>query len=124
MDNDRVKRIDQAMTDWREDVKTHYIDVPVQPRPKPSGECANCHKRPATQFWTGEGGSLAFSHGMYQSWCLPCVLRAQLEYAKERAEAIPELERELAELDTVEGVNSPTHTDTKGPGTLTSASAP
>ncbi len=76
--------------------ETHYIDIPAQPLPKPSGECVNCHQRPATALWIGEGGSLAFAHGHYQSWCEPCVLRAQLNYAKERAKAIPELERELA----------------------------
>jgi hypothetical protein len=102
MDKDRVKRVDQAMTDWREDVKAHYIDMSAQPLPKPSGECVNCHQRPATQFWVGEGGALAYVRGHYESWCEPCVLQAQLDYAKERAEAIPGLERELAELDTTE----------------------
>lgn len=81
-----------------------YVDVPAQPLPEPSGECVNCHQRPATMFWIGEEGLLAFSHGYHESWCELCVLRAQLDCAKERAEAIPELERELAAaLGTVEG---------------------
>ena len=77
--------------------------VPAQPLPEPSGDCANCGQRPATQFWVGEGGMLAYTHGHYQSWCEPCVLQAQLDYARERAEAIPDLERQLAALDAVNG---------------------
>ncbi len=78
---------------------TIYANIPAQPLPEPSGECSNCHQRPATVFWTGEGGSLAFVHGCYESWCKPCTLKAQLDYARERAAAIPELERELAAHD-------------------------
>ena len=75
--------------------ETTYIEIPMRPLPKPSGTCSNCHERPATEFWVGEGGSLAYVHGQYESWCKPCVLQAQLDYAKERAGAIPDLERKL-----------------------------
>jgi hypothetical protein len=64
--------------------------------PEPSGDCANCHQRPATERWTSEGGTLALVHGGIEFWCKPCCLQAQLDYARERAAAIPELERELA----------------------------
>lgn len=57
--------------------------------------CANCQERPGTEIWVSEGGVLAFVHGMSQKWCKPCVLRAQLEYAREAAGRIPQLELEL-----------------------------
>ena len=59
------------------------------------GLCENCHKRPATEDWTGEGGILAFVHGMYSRWCSVCVLRTQIKFAYERKDTIPQLEKEL-----------------------------
>ncbi len=67
--------------------------------PQPSGDCANCHQRPATELWIGEGGTLALVHGHYEFWCKFCCLQFALNYARERAAAIPELERELAALN-------------------------
>ena len=61
--------------------------------------CAKCQKRPGTETWVAEGGALAYVHGMSQWWCRRCVLEAQLEHAHERAAAIPELERQLQDLD-------------------------
>lgn len=58
--------------------------------------CGNCQQRPATKIWTGDGGSLAYIHGFYSRWCEQCVLEAQLVYARQQAERIPELERQLA----------------------------
>lgn len=63
----------------------------------PCSTCQNCHSRPATVNWTGEGGTMDFIHGQYQRWCELCALRAQLKHAQERAAAIPELERRIAE---------------------------
>ncbi len=83
--------------------ETLYIDVPAQALPQPSGDCRNCGQRPATELWIGDGGSLAFVHGHYQPWCKPCTLQVQLDHARKRAKAIPELERELAVLIVVEG---------------------
>ena len=80
----------------------NYVSVPSQPLPQPEGDCRNCGQRPATVFWIGEGGSLAFSHGHYQSWCQLCSVQAQLKYARERTVAIPALERELAALSAEE----------------------
>ena len=74
------------------------ITVDSQPIEEPSGDCRNCGKRLATVRWIGEGGSLALSHGHWASWCEQCALERQLEYAKERAESIPDLERRLKRL--------------------------
>ena len=50
----------------------------------------------ATQFYVDSGGWLEYAHGMYQQWCEHCVLEAQLDHARARAAAIPELEAKLA----------------------------
>lgn len=63
---------------------------------KPDGTCRKCNERPATEMWSE--GALAAMHGAYAFWCKVCVLTAQLEHARERAAAIPELEQQLAEL--------------------------
>jgi len=69
---------------------------------QPSGTCQNCQQRPATTFWTGTEGTLAFVHGMYQQWCMVCCLKEQLRYAREQAARIPEIEAHLAQLETKE----------------------
>jgi len=61
--------------------------------------CANCKTRKATMDWVGEGGVLAWTHGMYTRWCEYCATEAQLKYARERAAAIPELEAKLKALE-------------------------
>lgn len=61
---------------------------------KPSGVCAVCKDRPATQMWA-EGGVLGATHGMYEFRCKRCCLKEQLAYARKMAEEIPRLEREL-----------------------------
>jgi hypothetical protein len=67
-------------------------------RPKPSdGSCRNCGERPGTEKYSASGGALDFIHGSYQMWCRVCVLEAQLSHARERAAAIPDLERQLQE---------------------------
>ena len=60
--------------------------------------CQNCKKRKATQNWVGKGGMLDFAHGMYQRWCNYCTTEAQLEYAREIAKTIPELEKKMKKL--------------------------
>lgn len=77
-----------------------YIDVPSQQIPEPTGDCQNCHQRLATEYWVGDGGTLAFARGYYQFWCKRCALSVELSHAKERAQAVSDLERELAALDT------------------------
>ena len=60
--------------------------------------CANCQSRPAEIDWVGEGGTLAWVHGMFSRWCLRCATEAQLKHARETAARIPELEQKLAGL--------------------------
>lgn len=54
--------------------------------------CANCKKREGTVKW---GDALSLSHGFAQMWCHVCALEAQIAFAEERAEALPELRRRL-----------------------------
>lgn len=60
--------------------------------------CQNCNKREETENWVGDGGTLAFIRGYTEKWCKICCLEAQLKHAKERADAIPHIEKELNEL--------------------------
>ena len=60
--------------------------------------CDRCHERPATGMWLGDGNVISAIHGAHWWWCERCMLEAQLENARERAAAIPDLERRLAEL--------------------------
>jgi hypothetical protein len=60
--------------------------------------CAKCATRPATEWWTGEGGTLAAVHGFYEARCVQCCVEEQLEYARKLAATIPELEAKLIEL--------------------------
>lgn len=60
--------------------------------------CQNCGQREGTENWVGEGGTMAFIHGMHQCWCKICCCEAQLEYARKLAATIPELEVKLAAL--------------------------
>jgi hypothetical protein len=62
------------------------------------GTCPNCGKRPGTLEWVGEGGTLAFVHGMSQLWCEICCLKTQLIHFRAMASKIPETEARLAEL--------------------------
>lgn len=59
--------------------------------------CQNCHERIATVDWAGDGGVMSYVHGQYQRWCKLCALKAQLDHARERAAAIPDLVRRIAE---------------------------
>lgn len=54
--------------------------------------------RPATLIWTGDGGFLAFNHGMYEFWCEVCALEVQVAHARDAAARLPELEQRLAAL--------------------------
>lgn len=67
-----------------------------------TGTCANCGKHKATTHWVRTGGILDLVHGAYEDWCECCCLKFQLEYAKERAAAIPDIERKLAEVQCEE----------------------
>jgi hypothetical protein len=60
--------------------------------------CQHCRRRPSTTKWVGNGGALDLVHGFYQLWCDFCATTAQLEYAREAAARVPELEAKLATL--------------------------
>lgn len=60
--------------------------------------CAKCNKRPATDWWAGDGGMIGAVHGCVAPWCKVCCLEEQLTYARNAAQRIPELEAELAAL--------------------------
>lgn len=60
--------------------------------PPPGKRCDECDERPATIRW---GTELEVTHGMFSWRCRVCALEAQVEHARERAAALPELERRL-----------------------------
>lgn len=60
--------------------------------------CAKCGKRPGTLDWVGEGGALAYVHGMSVRWCELCATTEQLKYARARATEIPLLEKRVRDL--------------------------
>ena len=63
---------------------------------KIEGLCENCHERPATLIWVGEGGSLAMSRDYMQSvWCKKCALTEQIAYAEVAVSRLETLKRKL-----------------------------
>jgi hypothetical protein len=65
---------------------------------RPSGTCRNCQKRSATEWWTEDGGTLAFVHGMGQPWCRHCCLDKQIRHAWAMSKSLPKLLREVGRL--------------------------
>jgi len=59
--------------------------------------CDNCDKDRPTRMWLGSEGVMLMVHGGGAQWCEVCILTARLEHARERADAIPDLERDLME---------------------------
>jgi hypothetical protein len=43
---------------------------------------------------------MALVHGMYQMWCELCAARAQLDYSREQATRVADLEARVAELES------------------------
>jgi len=70
------------------------VDADLRAKGAAMSKCPNCEQREGEVRW---GDALAFTHGWAPMWCWVCAYEAQLEHAKERAAAIPELERRLAE---------------------------
>lgn len=60
--------------------------------------CGNCQKHKASESWVGEGGVMAYAHGMAEFWCKCCVIKTQLEYARETAKRIVKLEKQLLKI--------------------------
>ncbi len=63
------------------------------------GKCQNCKKRQATVNWIESGSMVEWAHGGGEEWCEYCAVEFQLKNAKERAKAIPKLEKKLKELE-------------------------
>ena len=62
--------------------------------------CEKCGKREATQTFSQD--EMSFIHGMYQQWCEYCVVKTQLEFAKEQQDRIPGLLNKLLNLEMKE----------------------
>lgn len=73
-------------------------DLAAARPPAPPDVCQNCKRRPAVLDWVGEGGALAYVHGMHVRWCQRCAWEAQLDYARKSALQIPDLENKLSAL--------------------------
>lgn len=86
---DRKKEYDRAVKKAQEESKREEAALRKQ-------TCFKCGKHKASVRWVGDGGFMAFTHGMWEPCCECCAARMVLEYAKERASKIPELEKELA----------------------------
>jgi len=73
-------------------------------KPIPPGTiCVNCKKRLAVIWWRGYASVFEVNHGApVEPWCKVCELEAQLEYHKEQARHISEIEKELNELRSKE----------------------
>jgi hypothetical protein len=76
---------------WRPDVKDPVSVTAL---------CDNCKKRPGTEHWAGHMGTEIALRRLpsLPLWCRICCLESSIAYIKERMAALPELERELAEL--------------------------
>jgi hypothetical protein len=60
--------------------------------------CEHCHVRPASIDWVGDGGVLDWAHGFSHRWCEHCAVEARLDFARQLAAEIPDLEAQLAKL--------------------------
>jgi hypothetical protein len=56
-------------------------------------KCQKCKVREGTETYVDD--MMSFVHGWSQQWCNYCVITTQLAYAREQAERIPILEKEL-----------------------------
>jgi hypothetical protein len=78
------------------------VDHPLGECPL-EGVCLYCKTRPATLHF---GDALSFTHGGVENCCAICAAEMQLQHARERAAAIPELEAKVAELRRAENNQS------------------
>jgi len=63
---------------------------------EPTGTCAHCQRRPATETWAC--CTLAAVHGSFEYWCLICVLSEQIRHALAVADALADKQTQLARL--------------------------
>jgi hypothetical protein len=69
---------------------------------QPTGICRNCKEREATTWWIGEGGTLAYVHGMKSAWCELCAVNAQIDHVNEEMDRLDGLVRRKEELEDAE----------------------
>jgi hypothetical protein len=69
---------------------------------KPKGLCRNCSVRQASTWWVGDGGTLAFVHGMGQPWCEPCCNGEQIKFAEEAVARLPKLRLDAERMKLLE----------------------
>lgn len=87
---------------WCPDCKDEhlFLECPLK------GLCLSCKERPATISF---GDALSFTHGGGTlNRCALCAAEEQLAYARERAEAIPELEAKVKEARAALDGQAPT----------------
>ncbi len=76
---------------------TNASQTAVTGRTDPTGQvCDKCKERPATQAW---GDLMTVNHGGGEWRCDICALTEQLEFARQRAAVIPDLEARLKEAN-------------------------
>lgn len=68
----------------------------------PKGPCRNCGARQATTWWVGDGGALAWAHGMGQPWCEVCCNQKQIEFAEEAVARLPKLRLDAERMKLLE----------------------
>lgn len=61
-------------------------------------KCQKCGQREGTENWVGDGGVLAFTHGLVAQWCKLCVVEAQIAHAEKLQQQLPDLYQRRAEL--------------------------
>lgn len=57
--------------------------------------CQNCKKHKGTDLWVGDRGVFGYAHGMSQSWCKCCILKAQIDYAELAVKRLKKLRKDL-----------------------------
>jgi hypothetical protein len=60
--------------------------------------CGQCKKERPCHKYSHSGGVMEVMHGIYNFLCEQCITENQIAFAKERAEAIPDLEAKLAKI--------------------------
>jgi len=62
--------------------------------------CAKSCGREADEYFGEDLNAMNIIHGEHgQPWCNHCILSRQLEYAEERANAIPNLKQRIIDLE-------------------------
>jgi hypothetical protein len=65
---------------------------------QPKGPCEHCGSRPASIWWTGEGGFLSWVHGGGRPWCMVCTLSERVKHLEGQVAKLPAMRAKLAAL--------------------------